>query len=1027
MHLNFRIDWGYQYLYSRRHYHPVFEWDGHLECENGVIEQVWQLEYPVIWFGPGHCAKEIPLAEPQWQSRTRRGMSGIRVTAEVADETVFRLVTRSGVFEFSAQEIAETGRLVFPVGPKYLNCSVIVTKQGFLWFRPEPRAGQSVWEANDLALPHHDWARMETAWLAPGAQVTLPLEIQPDRRDYQETLLHLAAMAAPPSGYTPGDEKVFHAEYPIRVYADGRCLGEVRHFFREHDMFMQLLEDVWMRFQLAPGHHEIAIENGHDAGWLLLSRVVFQAVGYDHLQLSLPDWALVGEPLIGRVFAVRPDEVEVGWPRGSVKLALKPGWNTFDFSLPEPGTDIEVTAGTCKGSIHAVYALAEEKIPVMVGYDMTVVPHDRNGFMDWLLDYTERTRLGNLVVFRSFHFRPGTLMLEPVPGAWMREWGEFCRKHHIHVEAATDFDDGELVKGAGALLHSVGRHEYPGAVYAQDPKAPFASQDMREAMEKYLDYLKIEIERAHRTGARAAFGDASGAHRYCYMAGVDFLRTETMVPHTMHLCSQARPAAEALGSGEWGVHIAIHHPMQPYFENHLGIYYLSLMQPWMMGANMIYEEDSLFVLFKEERQCWDDALTKGKRDMTRWFFQFAKTHPRSGRCVRRIAFLEGRYAAPFNGFICDSEQTPDYAVWGLFGNAAPEWGHRQPEKCRQILDVLMPGANTQPLRQRYDRRRFFFSGTPFGDFDEVPVEAKPEYLAQYSLLLNLGWNTMIGADYEKMYEFVRNGGILLTGIPQFSTHVKRDFLRDFEDLALWNAGDLSEMAGIRVKGRGALYSGQWNCAYRELLNEPELSAMPSASAEEDDAGFAAEIELAGAEVVIYDASTGAPLLVRHSVGAGWVYTLTFWAYPGHEKFQRLSAAVVSGLASEARGEYFVADDSREVFWTVWQDTGDGADAQLLLLNTDWSGKDNAKRVLIHAGSWGFETSVREREALWVRIFGKRAVVSDASLFLQRDERGQLMAYGSGRAAYTVYAEDGTAEDCVLDFGAQTEVEFPLAH
>ena len=140
--------------------------------------------------------------------------------------------------------------------------------------------------------------------------------------------------------------------------------------------------------------------------------------------------------------------------------------------------------------------------------------------------------------------------------------------------------------------------------------------------------------------------------------------------------------------------------------------------------------------------------------MTREFFKFVKTHPRKGKVERRIAFLEGRYAAPFNGFICDCEQTPDYSVWGRFGNNAPEWGHRQPEKCRQVLDVLMPGASTQPLRQQFDRRRFFFSGTPYGDFDEVPAEVTAEYLKQYKLLLNLGWNTMIAEDYDKLLEFV---------------------------------------------------------------------------------------------------------------------------------------------------------------------------------------------------------------------------------------------------------------------------------
>ncbi|MBO5923584.1 MAG: hypothetical protein J6Q81_03635, partial [Lentisphaeria bacterium] len=117
-----------------------------------------------------------------------------------------------------------------------------------------------------------------------------------------------------------------------------------------------------------------------------------------------------------------------------------------------------------------VYDLPGEKFPVTVGYDMTVVPHDDNGFMDWLLDYTWRTQLGNLVVFRGFLYSKGSRTRRPVRGDLLYKWGEFCRKHGIYVEAATDFDDGNLIKGAGEMIHTVGRHEYPGAVYARDPK-----------------------------------------------------------------------------------------------------------------------------------------------------------------------------------------------------------------------------------------------------------------------------------------------------------------------------------------------------------------------------------------------------------------------------------------------------------------------------------------------------------------------------------------------------------------------------
>jgi hypothetical protein len=372
-----------------------------------------------------------------------------------------------------------------------------------------------------------------------------------------------------------------------------------------------------------------------------------------------------------------------------------------------------------------------------------------------------------------------------------------------------------------------------------------------------------------------------------------------------------------------------------------------------MGAEVIYEEDCLFNMFKEERMAWDDLLTKGKRDMTRAFFKFAKTHPRQGQNIRNLAFLEGRYAAPFNGFICDCEQDPHYSVWGLYGNPHPTWGHGQPEKCRQILDVWMPGASTQPFRQKYDKRRFFFSGTPYGDFDCVPVEAKD--FARYRLLVNLGWHTCNPQDTAKLRSFAEQGGVLLTGIPQFSTHVGRQFLENMEDLALDTAA-LEELCGIRVKGRGVCYCGQWNCAGRTQLAEPELSAMPSDSYDEDGEGFLAGIQPVNAEVVAWDSFSGKPMLVRSRVGKGWVYTFTLWAYPGHERFQRFSAAWVQQLAERARGDFYAEDPSGEVFWTIWNS---GEEKRMYLLNTDWSEPGNGKEVILHWEGQSQPMTVRE--------------------------------------------------------------------
>ncbi len=191
MTLDFRIEWGYQYLYSRRHYHPVYNWDGRLECSGGSIQSTYKLDYPVVWYGPGHCAVETALPQPCWKSSTKRGISGVRVVAETDGAAVFTIYTNSGTFSFTAAQLQREKRIVFAVGPKYLGCHVVVTVTGYLWFRPEPKPGQTVFEAKDLALPQRDWARMRTGEIRPGQALSFCADIPAPKKDFSETLVHL--------------------------------------------------------------------------------------------------------------------------------------------------------------------------------------------------------------------------------------------------------------------------------------------------------------------------------------------------------------------------------------------------------------------------------------------------------------------------------------------------------------------------------------------------------------------------------------------------------------------------------------------------------------------------------------------------------------------------------------------------------------------------------------------------------------------------------------------------------------------
>lgn len=983
MHLKFRIDWGYNMLYSRRLYHPEYCWDGHLELTNGQITQVWKLRYPYIWFGPGDTPKLTPLPSPSWQDKTKRGLSGLMVEAEAEEDGRFTLVTASGTFRFTAREIQEEGRLVFPVGSKYSHCTVIVTRHEYYWFRPAAKPGEVTLEGWDINLPQFDYARMRCARLEAGASVDIPLAdlAAPAENGGTQTLLHIQAMAAGlPEDYTdpadsyggPGIDRTCEipvdSVFELEVRDENhKLLTTFGHYFRAHDAWMQLLEDVWAEFDLPAGARTISLKNCHERLPLMFSRIIVRRQNRQHLQLSLPGYLLKGEQFTGRVFAQYAEQAVITINGQETTLELQPGWNDFPLSLPAGQRQI-ITVKTATASAGAevplIFDLPEEAIPVKVGYDLTTVTHDKYGALDWLLDYTWRTRLGNYMALRNFHkFSCHTPESNP-PDDLLTRWGHAAARYHIYLQATNGFLSGALRDAAGPWLHNAGPHELSGEVYALDPDN--ISVDMKDAEERYIAKLKSICDPIHERGMIAAMGDATGGQRCHYQAGFDYLRSETLVPHTMLLLSQARGAAQAYDRKEWGVHIAIQHAKQPFLANQLGVYFLSLLQPWIMGANFLYEEDSLFLQFKEERMCWDDFLTKAKRDMTRDFFRFAKTHPRQTASQRAIAVIQGRYAAPFNGFICDCEQDPNYSVWGKYGRSDnPNWGHRQPEKVFQLLDVLMPGASTHPLLQNPEKRRFFFSGTPFGDFDQMPIEAPSRDWDSHRLAVLFGWNTLLAEDVERMRRYVENGGCLLTSLSAFCTSASRDILSDTAAMPLWHDGNLADILGIRVKNNCAEFSGSFRFLTTGFEHQPVLSRIPSASPDEDGICPFPEIELCGAEIMAIDEKTKRIMAVRFKLGKGYIWCLTAMAFPGHEKLSDFSSTLLYGLAAQHLHEVRVEDDSNEIFWSwqpVTQTTG-----HLLALNTDWTTDGNCKHARIVTPSVVFDTAVIERQLKQVTV------------------------------------------------------------
>jgi hypothetical protein len=197
-----------------------------------------------------------------------------------------------------------------------------------------------------------------------------------------------------------------------------------------------------------------------------------------------------------------------------------------------------------------------------------------------------------------------------------------------------------------------------------------------------------------------------------------------------------------------------------------------------------------------------------------------------------------------------------------------------------------------------------------------------------------------------------------------------------DDLSLYAGGNVQDLCGVKILGRGDRYGGQWQATTSSFHAAicPPLSRAPSVSPDEDGPCHLAEVELHGAKPVIIDAISQKPLLVEHNLGRGRVYLMTTWAYPGHEELSDISGAIVTRLAQTHMCNFRVVDPTREIFWTYWpagQDFG-----VLMLLNTDWTEKNCHKQVEVISPAVEFSTIVRERETQLITCLPFGAIVPD---------------------------------------------------
>jgi hypothetical protein len=282
-----------------------------------------------------------------------------------------------------------------------------------------------------------------------------------------------------------------------------------------------------------------------------------------------------------------------------------------------------------------------------------------------------------------------------------------------------------------------------------------------------------------------------------------------------------------------------------------------------------------------------------------------------------VGFLQGQY----DGWTCYSHAR----VWGHEGS---QWDFAEPEKSWDLLKVFFPRSVVGPIyREPCPHEPVgFFTGTPYGPADIVPVEANVETLSKYPTLVFLGWNTADAQQVDRLRKYVQGGGHLILALPHLSTEVRRKQLP--HPLA---GPQVRELLGLEIRG---LKPSSGSYAARQAADQELAASLRGRKLQLGD------VTLQGAVSRIVDAS-GTPVVVEQKLGSGRVTFVNVAAYPGDAAVEGLYQALLreagrQTLAQE-RAKLWVkgTDDASFAVYDWDREARQPATHTVYLLNVNW--------------------------------------------------------------------------------------------
>ena len=404
---------------------------------------------------------------------------------------------------------------------------------------------------------------------------------------------------------------------------------------------------------------------------------------------------------------------------------------------------------------------------------------------------------------------------------------------------------------------------------------PQKVKDMADGAQYLVDNLRYSKgESTRHTGPSTLF-------RYLYQAGYDWLGAEQMYGPEETILSSLRGASRAYGRQQYGTLHAMQWGSYPFTDpKHALRLYQSLAVAYMHGSSHLNTEEALWT----DEYLNDRYTEAGKAHLSaqHQMLDFVETHTRRGELTSHIAVVQGR-----------NDAWKSFGRGNLWSQKGPKWKFDAACASFDLLKVFYPGNEMDCCGPDG-----WFSPTPYGPVDLLPIEAPLEVMDRYKVMIFLGWNNYDPNDFSRIREFVQKGGTLLLTAAHINAELQPDQVVAFpkDDAAIREllGGDYQQ-----IQEKTIIPCGKGKVIYfpqRAYPSEPEIREA-----------YAAEMRQLGEEAV------------RNERQRGWIET------------------------------------AENVGFTVW-DTAERR--TLYLLDTDWkSGAPSQKAVLTY-GNQKFNVNVR---------------------------------------------------------------------